>query len=601
MAAILCIEPPRRCAQPVRSREFVLAPQAASGREMWPEPPSGASRVPAELEETVELRGGAHSFLQSTSPPPRLPSDSITVHVGSAGSSWPTPAPARRVAAPSLSAQREEAYRKAFEESEAMHLARLSERRRRWAATVDEMARERAVWQLEALEADAELSEVQRRHLAQLRARRAREAQLLQQQAEEERERAAALRVANTTLRVASVSLASEVRHAEGEVQCAVEKAARAEAAMAAAEAKAKAKAEEAAAAAVEKEAAVEAMAAEAEEEERRKVLAAMEKALLESEAAEAARAERVSLVAKREEQTWTTSTALAVSSEDVRLGGAIAEGEFAEVFRGLLWGQKVAVKQLKLRESGVDDLLRELRHEVSIMAAMRHPNILTLIGSLEGERPSIVLEVMEGTLYELGSALYASHGDDKVAQLLGYLMDVLCGCAYLHGRSPAVLHRDLKPPNVLFDETKRCKLCDFGTAVLIDPATSPCTESIGSALYMAPEVEAATPYGLPADVFSFGAVAYEMLYILDTGEDFYTDMNLFNGLEIFRGPLTSEPSQLPERPKVCTDDGLWSLISECLSVQPEKRPTFANIARRLGSIRSSSDNSRADWLAKTV
>ncbi|KAL1514889.1 hypothetical protein AB1Y20_003971 [Prymnesium parvum] len=274
-------------------------------------------------------------------------------------------------------------------------------------------------------------------------------------------------------------------------------------------------------------------------------------------------------------------STALTVNSGDVELGGSIAEGEFAEVFRGLLWGQKVAVKQLKSKDFSADALLNELRHEVSIMASLRHPNVLTLIGSLEeAAQPSIVLEVMLGTLYELSHALYAREDNNKVSQMLGYLADVASGCAYLHGRTPSVLHRDLKPPNVLFDENRRCKLCDFGTAVLVESDSPPCTDAIGSALYMAPEVEAATPYGLPADVFSFGAMAYEMFYILDNGEDFYEGMNLFTGLEVLRAPLSAQPQEWPDRPTSCSDDGVWSLLCECMTVDPERRPSFSQEPR---------------------
>ncbi|KAL3907157.1 MAG: hypothetical protein SGPRY_010278 [Prymnesium sp.] len=97
----------------------------------------------------------------------------------------------------------------------------------------------------------------------------------------------------------------------------------------------------------------------------------------------------------------------------------------------------------------------------------------------------------------------------------------------------------------------------------------------------MAPEVEEAKPYGLPADVFSFGALAFEMFYILDTGEwlhiymsarvayaldctsckfigweDFYEGMNLFTGLETLRAPLTMQPQQWPDRPASCADEG---------------------------------------------
>mmetsp|Transcript_5125 Transcript_5125/g.13552 ORF Transcript_5125/g.13552 Transcript_5125/m.13552 type:complete len:208 (-) Transcript_5125:143-766(-) len=207
----------------------------------------------------------------------------------------------------------------------------------------------------------------------------------------------------------------------------------------------------------------------------------------------------------------------------------------------------------------------------------------------------------MQGTLYDLAHALYSdAAGEGKEAKLLRYLHDVAKGCAYLHARSPAVLHRDLKPPNVLYNEQHECKLCDFGTALLLAPFDEPPTEEIGTAMYMAPEVDGAKPYGLPADIFSFGVMAYECYYVLEYGTDFYADMDaVFNGMEVL-GPVRSEPQEMPERPSSCADDGVWDLVCACLDVQPDKRPEAKQIARDVGKARSA-DAARGDPLAKTI
>ena len=118
-----------------------------------------------------------------------------------------------------------------------------------------------------------------------------------------------------------------------------------------------------------------------------------------------------------------------------------------------------------------------------------------------------IVLEVLEGTAYDLVRA--GTDGCD--GGMLGVLVDILSGCAYLHACSPPLLHRDLKPPNVLHDEKMRCKLCDFGTALELLPSKPLPTEWIGSQLYVAPEIDRAEPYSLPADVFSFGVLGHKL------------------------------------------------------------------------------------------
>ena len=145
-------------------------------------------------------------------------------------------------------------------------------------------------------------------------------------------------------------------------------------------------------------------------------------------------------------------------------------------------------------------------------------------------------------------------------------------------------MHRDIKPPNVLCDAHGRCKLGDFGTAVALSGSEARLTECIGTALYMAPEVEAASPYGCASDVFSFGAMAFEVFYLLDTGEDFYDDMNLFTGLEVLRTPLTSTPQEMPERPSACDDDEVWACLCACMSADPEQRPTAAAAAATLSA-----------------
>ena len=90
-----------------------------------------------------------------------------------------------------------------------------------------------------------------------------------------------------------------------------------------------------------------------------------------------------------------------------------------------------------------------------------------------------------------------------------------------------------------------------------------------------------AAAYGVASDVFAFGAMAFEVYYYRDTGDNFYDDMNLFLGLEVLREPVTADPQQMPSQPDGC-DDATWAIVCECLASDAAKRPTAQACAERL-------------------
>ena len=298
--------------------------------------------------------------------------------------------------------------------------------------------------------------------------------------------------------------------------------------------------------------------------------------------------------------EAHTTPGALSLDPKEITLGRSIAPGAFAEVFRGLLWGQKVAVKRLFTDREGADaaSLRKELLHETRLLAALSHPCILTLIGYTD-EPAQIVLEVLDGTVYDL----VKSGTSDIDGGMLSPLLDILSGCAYLHARSPPVIHRDLKPPNVLHDASKRCKLCDFGTAFELKPNQPKPTEWMGSQLYVAPEVDRLEPYGLPSDVFSFGTMAYELYHLAETGVDFYGEGDMFDGggmfegLETLRAPLLKTPQEYPVRPGSCEVDEVWELLKACMNAEADKRPSFGEVASKIGAARQKLPGKHKDWL----
>mmetsp|Transcript_30302 Transcript_30302/g.48796 ORF Transcript_30302/g.48796 Transcript_30302/m.48796 type:complete len:395 (-) Transcript_30302:265-1449(-) len=285
------------------------------------------------------------------------------------------------------------------------------------------------------------------------------------------------------------------------------------------------------------------------------------------------------------------------IALEDLTFGGVIAEGGFAVVHRGLYLGQKVAIKRLKIDPdtSSAADIIEDLKHEVSVMSCLKHPNLLALMGSTDDPaNPCIVLEHLDGTLYDVISGNFDTNfgagasGEGRRLDELGVLpvlRDVAAALAYLHSRPRPFIHRDVKPVNVLCLGAARVKLTDFGTACELPAGDARLTECIGSALYMSPQVERELPYGLPADVFSFGCTLYEVFHMVKTGENFAHDTAILEGMETLRRPVCTSPQEMPARPQGACGDQMWKLICECLLVEEALRPTFREVVARLCSI----------------
>ena len=166
-------------------------------------------------------------------------------------------------------------------------------------------------------------------------------------------------------------------------------------------------------------------------------------------------------------------------------------------------------------------DRLRRFEQEAFAASALNHPNILTIhdIGSEAGS-PFVVFELLEGqTLRERLAA-----GPLPEGQAIEYAVQIANGMAAAHEKG--IVHRDLKPENLFVTRDGRVKILDFGLAKLTHPERSdePPTEAptatagtqpgvvMGTIGYMSPEQVKGLPTDPRSDLFSFGAVLYEML-----------------------------------------------------------------------------------------
>lgn len=197
---------------------------------------------------------------------------------------------------------------------------------------------------------------------------------------------------------------------------------------------------------------------------------------------------------------------------------GSVGAGGMGEVFKAKdsRLGRDVAVKVLPALFARDPDRLRRFEQEARAAAALNHPNILVVydVGA-EGHVPYVVSELLEGqTLRQI-----IEKGAIAPRKAADYGAQIANGLAAAHEKG--IVHRDLKPENVFITKDGRVKILDFGLAKLAEAtstdgstATMAHTDPgmvVGTAGYMAPEQLRGEPVDARADVFSLGAVLYEM------------------------------------------------------------------------------------------
>jgi serine/threonine-protein kinase len=180
-----------------------------------------------------------------------------------------------------------------------------------------------------------------------------------------------------------------------------------------------------------------------------------------------------------------------------------LGSGGFGTVFLAKdVWiDKKVAIKVPHRQSGDFDDLLQEPR----LLAALDHPNIVGIVTAerLEGTF-FIVMEYVKGESLE--DVLDREKSLD-VPRALNYAVQVLRGVEHAH--EAQILHRDLRPANVLISESGAVKVADFGTSRFLEK--SHATTVIGSPPYMAPEQFQGRAV-LASDIYSVGVILYQML-----------------------------------------------------------------------------------------
>ncbi len=251
----------------------------------------------------------------------------------------------------------------------------------------------------------------------------------------------------------------------------------------------------------------------------------------------------------------------------------SLGAGGMGEVYRARdeSLGREVAIKVLPKELASDPDRLRRFEQEARAAAALNHPNILAVYGfsTTEEHAPYLVTELLQGqTLRER-----LQQGEIPVRKAVEFALQTARGLAAAHDRG--IVHRDLKPENLFLTRDGVVKILDFGLAKLIVPkvtsktsvATASFTEVgvvLGTAGYMSPEQVRGQVVDHRSDIFSLGAILYEML----------------SGKRAFEGKTAADTMSaiLKEEPAELSASGrslppaLGRIVDRCLEKEPAER-----------------------------
>jgi len=193
------------------------------------------------------------------------------------------------------------------------------------------------------------------------------------------------------------------------------------------------------------------------------------------------------------------------------RLEERIGGGGMALVFRAtdLQLGREVAVKILRGQFGADDEFVRRFRREAQNAASLSHPNIVqTFDVGEDGDTHYIVMELVTGKTLK---ALIQEQGPLPVAEAAR--IGIAIADALAHAHAQRIVHRDIKPHNILLGQDGRVKVADFGIARAVTTDTVTRTGAMmGSAHYFSPEQADGQPAGEKSDLYSLGVVLYEMV-----------------------------------------------------------------------------------------
>ncbi|EPX72592.1 STE/STE11 protein kinase Wis4 [Schizosaccharomyces octosporus yFS286] len=257
--------------------------------------------------------------------------------------------------------------------------------------------------------------------------------------------------------------------------------------------------------------------------------------------------------------------------------GQFVKSGMFGDVYSGvnLDTGDLLAVKEIKILDSrSLKSTVDQIHNEMTVLEKLNHPNIVSYYGvEVHREKVYIFMELCQGgSLADL-----LSHGRIEDEAVVGtYVLQLLEALCYMHSRN--VLHRDIKPGNLLLDRNGNIKFSDFGSALYVPPPEESTArlEDIqlemhslaGTPMYTAPEIIVGTKKGRfgSMDIWGLGCVVLEMLAGCTPWNQMDNEWAIMYHIAVMHTPTIPSSYQITSLAR--------DFLERCFECDPEKRPT---------------------------
>jgi serine/threonine protein kinase len=251
-----------------------------------------------------------------------------------------------------------------------------------------------------------------------------------------------------------------------------------------------------------------------------------------------------------------------------------IGSGGMATVYKAVQKSldRPVAIKQLKRSYHADSQIVKRFERESRVAASLQHENIVHIYDYWKRPHFAIVMEYVDGT--DLAEVLEKT-GPLPVDVGIMIAIQVCSALDYAHMRG--LVHRDIKPGNIMIKRNGEVKLMDFGIAHTrhLDALTMPGT-LIGTPAYMSPEQILGQPLDFRSDIFSFGIVLYEMF----TGVKPFTD----DDASAVTAKIVKDGFTAPRRVNSGIPCALQRIIKKCLRKKPQRRyASMLDVEKKLG------------------